>query len=67
MKCVVNACDSTETKSHQIKIGKLTYVTCVCDSCKSELSGEQVGIRFYRCGGLAFVEEIERPDSNSPD
>ena len=63
MKCIVKACESTAAKEHHIRIENRTYIFKVCDVCKSALTGKQVSFRFYRCGGLVFVEEIDRPDS----
>lgn len=59
--CTVKGCHSTEAKQHHIynEKEKLTFVTRVCDRCKSKLTDKQVNLKFYRCGGLVFVEEID--------
>lgn len=62
MKCIVKDCQSTQAKAHHIHIENRTYIIKVCDVCQSALIGKQVRFSFYRCGGLVFVEEIERPD-----
>ena len=61
MKCVVKECQSRHAKEHHNRIENRTYILRVCDACKSALTDKQVHFRFYRCGGLLFVEEIDRP------
>lgn len=62
--CIVKGCLSTEAKQHHIYNEKenLTFVTRVCDTCKSELTGKQVNLKYYRCGRLIFVEEIDNTE-----
>ena len=61
MKCIVKDCQSMQARKHHNHIENRTYIIRVCDACKSALMGKQVCFRFYRCGGLVFVEEIEHP------
>lgn len=70
--CCVRACQSDHIQEHRIKGGQgpfrkpLTYIVRICELCRDALIDKPVGMKYFQCGGLAFVHELwEETDDNA--
>lgn len=62
-KCAIKSCESTETTRIYLKNQKdnsgrpIQLVIDICDACCEKVA-ESFKCSYYRCGGLAFVNEV---------
>ena len=71
--CCVRGCQNDRTHEHRVKGGldtfrkPATYIIRICKTCQKALSGKPIEMTYWRCGRLAFVNELweESPGKTS--
>ena len=63
-ECALESCNSVETeriylKDHKDTMGRsMQLIIDICESCRDNLAGKNISYNYYRCGNLAFVNEV---------